>query len=135
MTTSDQPRRLAFELPKKAGNKTSSVVLELGPHKFKCKPEVDGITLLEFAALAGKLGDGEDGEDDGEGNFVPNISAADSAEAAGAILQLLQTCIVEYDKFAAVCKDNSVGIELLGEMAAGLVEQYTDRPTQSPSGS
>jgi hypothetical protein len=132
VTASDKPRRIAFELPAKAGtagNKTSSITLELGPHKFKCKPEIDGITLLEFAALAGKMDTGDDEE------AAANISPADSAEAAGAILQLLRVCIIDFDGFSAVIKEHSVDIELLGEMAAKLVEQYTDRPTQSPPGS
>lgn len=126
MTTSDKPREVAFALPKKAGNKTSSVVLKLGTTKFECRRVIDGISLLNFAQLAGKL---ESDDPDHE------ASASESAEAAGAILTLLRKVIIDWPRFEKFVAENDIEVEQLGEYAAGLVEQYTDRPTPSPSGS
>lgn len=124
-TTSDQPRRAAFELPKRAGNKTSSIELVIGTTKFKCHPVIDGITLLEFAQLAGGLGGDPDNPD-----AEVELDAAQSTEAAGAILDLLRATIVDYPKFKDFVKKHGIEVETLGEYAAELVGLYTDRPQQ-----
>lgn len=132
MTTSDKPRRLAFELPAKkqktAGNQTSSVELVIGTHKFKCRPQIDGITLLEFAAIATNLGIDASADENAP---EPEMSTEQSVEAAGAILELLKSTIIDYEAFRKFVKDNSIGVEDLGEYAGELVKAYTDeRPTQ-----
>lgn len=124
MTNSDQPRRLAFELPDRIGNPTSSVKFTLGEHEFDCRPDLDGITLLEFAQMAGDAAD-----PDGEG-----MSPEQAAAYSGAILGFLQTCITDYPRFRGVVREYGVSVDTLGTIASELIESYTARPTQSPPG-
>lgn len=124
MTTSDKPRRKAFALPDRAGNPTSSVQFTIGDEAFDCRPVIDGLTLLSFAELAGQLtGDDENGEE---------ADTAAAVAGAGALVGLFRDTIIDYDRFAKFVKANSVELEQLGEIAAWLVEAYTDRPTTQP---
>jgi hypothetical protein len=121
--TSDKPRRLAFELPNALGNAHSGVSITIGDRVFKCRPVIDGITLLEFGQLAaGAVSDGD----------AENMDPAQAAAYSTALIDFLRNTIVDYDSFRAFVRDNSVDIDMLGDIAGKLVEEYTARPTQSP---
>lgn len=122
MTTSDKPRRKTFALPDRAGNPTSSIEFTLGTETFECKRVIDGLTLLEFAQIAGSL-TGDIDEDDPE-----SVRAASAG--AGALKDLLSDTIIDYSRFEKFVRANSVDLETLGEIAGWLVEAYSDRPTQ-----
>jgi hypothetical protein len=87
----------------------------LNRQNFTCVPAIQGSTLLEFVAQA----DGESG-----------------GAAAGALYQFFENCMEapEYARFQALLKDPKVIIdmELIGEIAGWLVEEYTARPTKRP---
>jgi hypothetical protein len=93
------------------------IEFELNDQTFTCKPALQGAVLLEFVAKA----DGDSG-----------------GAAAGALYGFFEDAMEpgEYARFRDYLKspDLIIDMELIGEIAAWLVEQYTDRPT-SPSGS
>ena len=127
MTVSDKPRRKAFGIPQQVGNETSSIEFTLGPltkpgtkdNIYKCRPTLDGIMLLEFAKIAGLVSDDPDEE----------ISGEAAAASSTAILNLLEDTIEDYPRFRASVRKFGVGAEQLGEIAAWIVESYSERPT------
>lgn len=91
---------------------------ELNGVKFDCKPAIQGSVLLEFVRDA----DGDSGGDSAKAlyNF---LSASMTKE--------------EYDRLQVVLHDPEViiDIELIGEIVAWLVEEYSSRPTTQPGDS
>lgn len=119
MPQSDTRHRLVYEKKaKKAGNPTSNVEMRIGDKTIKCRPVLDGLTILEFANIP----QAEEGEE---------LSAEDAQLAASAILSLFKSAVVNWDQFQKAVRENEIEIEQLGEMAGDLVEAYTaDRPTE-----
>ncbi len=93
------------------------IEFDLNDQTFKCRPALQGATLLEFVAKA----DGESG-----------------GAAAGALYGFFQDAMEEeeYTRFRNYLNspDLIIEMETIGEIASWLVEEYTARPTQ-PSGS
>lgn len=91
---------------------------ELNDQTFKCKPALQGAVLLEFVAKA----DSDDG-----------------GAAAGAMYDFFADVMdeLEYKRFRNYLKNPTVIIELdmIAEIAAWLVEEYTARPTEPSSSS
>lgn len=87
----------------------------LNGENFTCQPAIQGSTLLEFVAEA----DSQDG-----------------GKAASALYGFFKKAIVpeDYVRFEAMLKseDTIVDLNLLGDIAAWLVEEYTARPTSEP---
>lgn len=90
----------------------------LNKQTFHCKPAIQGSVLLEFVARA----DSDNG-----------------GQAAGALYKFFEDCMdaAEYERFIAVLNDPNViiGMDLIGEIAGYLVEEYVARPTQQPESS
>jgi len=91
------------------------LTFSLNKKKFTAKPAVQGSALLEFVAAAD----------------------SDSGGAAAQALYGFFESVMdekEYAKFMGVLKDPEVIIdmELIGEIAAWLVEEYSSRPTEQP---
>lgn len=91
---------------------------ELNDAKFNCKPAIQGSVLLEFVRDA----DGDSGGDSAKALYS---FLSDSMEKE------------EYDRLQAVLHDPDViiDIELIGEIVAWLVEEYSARPTTPPGDS
>lgn len=125
MSTPDKPRRKAFSFNSE-GKRRPTVAFDLNEEKdIRCIPELDGLTLLEFAELAGGL-DSSDGAE---------LSASDAAKGAGAIKGLLRQAILpeEWPRFEKAVKTPGAVVDLegLAEIATFLVEAYTEeRPTE-----
>lgn len=121
MAQSDTRHRLVYGKKKadaKAGNPTSNVEMVIGDETIKCRPVLDGLTILEFANIP----QAEEGEE---------LSPEEAQEAARGILNLFEAAVVDYGKFKAAIRKAGVEIDELGEMAGDLVEAYTaERPTQ-----
>lgn len=94
------------------------IEFDLEGRKFQCKPAVQGAVLLEFVAQA----DGDSG-----------------GAAAGAIYGFFESCMPadQYKAFMELLNDPDLifDMEVIGEIAGWLVEQYTARPTQPSSSS
>lgn len=94
------------------------LTFSLNGQKFEAVPAIQGSTLLEFVASA----DGESG-----------------GAAATALYKFFEDVMEpdQYQRFQAVLKDPEVIIdmELIGEIAGWLVEEYTSRPTKRPESS
>lgn len=121
--TPDKPRRKAFSFSSE-GKRRPTIEFDLNAElAIRCIPEIDGLTLLEFAELAGGIGDDAD-----------EMSAADAAKGASAIVGILRTAVVpeDWDRFEAAVKQPGAVVDLegLSEVASWLVEQYTERPTE-----
>lgn len=119
MPQSDKRHRLVYGKKNgDAGNPTSNIELVIGDEKIKCRPVLDGLTILEFANIP----QAEEGEE---------LSAEDAQLAAKGIINLFEAAVVDYPKFRAAVRKAGIEIETLGEMAGDLVEAYTaERPTQ-----
>lgn len=91
---------------------------DLNGNSFNCKAAIQGSVLLEFVRDA----DGDSGGDSAKAlyNFL-----SDSMEKE------------EYDRLQKVLHDPDViiDIELIGEIVAWLVEEYSARPTMQPEDS
>ena len=90
----------------------------LNNQKFETVPAIQGAVLLEFVAAAD----------------------SDSGGAAATALYKFFEDVMEpseYKRFMALLKDPKVIIdmELIGEIAGWLVEEYTSRPTKQPANS
>jgi hypothetical protein len=103
-----------------AGNSSPAEPLSFKLHGevFECHPSLQGKVLLELAAN----------------------SAEDSGAAAAKTINdfFSQSLKPEsYEKFEKLLKDPEkiVSVETLGEITGWLVEEYSARPTQEPSGS
>lgn len=120
---SDRPRRKVFTFSSE-GKRRPRVEFVLNDRTVRCVPTIDGLTLLEFAELAGRFA-----ADDSEGQ----ITDADAVAGAIAIRELLKRAIVpdDWGIFADAIRDpgNEVDIEGLAEISAWLVEQYSGNPT------
>ena len=94
------------------------LAFSLEGQEFECRPAINGATLLKFVADA----------DSNEGG-----------RSATALLDFFSRALKSEDaeRFKALIDDPDtlIQIETIGEIAAWLVEQYTDRPTQEPSNS
>lgn len=94
------------------------VTFRLDGQTFTCRPALPGSTLLSFVAAA----------DSGEGG-----------RASSSIPQLFSHAMepAEYERFTTFIErsDRIVPIDTLAEIAAWLVEVYSERPTQPPTGS
>jgi hypothetical protein len=88
---------------------------ELNGVKFDCKPAIQGSVLLEFVRDA----DGDSGGD-----------------SAKALYSFLSSAMAEeeYNRLQTVLHDPDIiiDIELIGEIVAWLVEEYSARPTTQP---
>jgi hypothetical protein len=95
------------------------IEFDLNDQVFKCRPAIQGATLLDFVSRA----DGDSG-----------------GAAAGALYGFFKDAMEEpeYERFSEYLKSPEliIDMELIGEIAAWLVEQYTTRPTREsvPSG-
>lgn len=89
------------------------IEFDLNDQTFKCKPALQGAVLLEFVAKA----DGDSG-----------------GAAAGALYGFFEDAMEEseYVRFRDYLKrdDLIIDMEVIGEVASWLVEEYTARPTQ-----
>ena len=68
------------------------------------------------------------------GDEEPDIESTQlAAKAAVGLMTLLQSAIMPNDwkKFETVSVDKCIGLEDLSEISGWLIEQYTDRPTES----
>ncbi len=94
------------------------VVFRIDGQTFTCRPALPGATLLAF------VGDADSG---------------DGGRAAGSIPRLFQHAMEprEYERFTTMAErsDRVMMIDTLTDIAAWLVEVYTDRPTQRQSDS
>lgn len=103
-----------------SGGEVSSepISFKLHGQEFECHPNLQGRVLLELAA---------------------NSSQDDGAAAANTINEFFAAALKpdSYTKFEALLKDPNtiVTVETLGDITAWLVEEYSARPTQEPSGS
>lgn len=92
------------------------VVFRLDGETFQCKPALPGATLLKFIADA---------------------DSGDGGRASDAIPRLFQHVMTEteYERFNTFVTrdDRIVSLETLTEVAAWLVEVYTERPTRGHS--
>lgn len=118
MSTSDKRRKLVYG-KKKAGNPTAKFDLTIGEEEIKIRPVVDGLTILEFTEIP----QAEEGEE---------LSEEDARLASKKLLQFFRRVVVDYDAFSEAVAASGVEIEELGQMAADLVEAYTERPTVPP---
>jgi hypothetical protein len=88
------------------------IVIELNDQTFKCNDQIDGMTLMEFAA---------------------KVDPDNPLSAAGSVGNFFQAAIVPEDwkRFMAYTKDpkNGVSVETLGEIAGWLAGEYMDVPT------
>ena len=124
-TLSDQPRLLTYKLPKpKKGTAPRSVAVVIGGTRFRCRPSMDGISFLEFAGALSALNIDEDDDDADTGKSIA---------AAGQLLEILRTAIIDYDKFREFVKEHGLDVEFITTIATDLIEQYTDTPTEEPS--
>lgn len=120
----DSPTILAYKMPvRKPGQ--STVAIRIGTHAFPCVPELDGISLLEFAGALTGMGGEDDDDDEGD--------AGESLAAMTTLLSLLRIAIVNYDAFRAFVAKHSIGIEMLVEIIGDLIGAYMNRPTEQPS--
>lgn len=87
----------------------------LNGETYNCKPAIQGGTLLAFVADA----DSDQG-----------------GKAASALYGFFEKALVpeDYTRFSAMLEDSDVIVDLnlLGEIAGWLVEEYTARPTSEP---
>lgn len=94
------------------------ISFKLHGQEFQCHPNLQGRALLELAA---------------------NSSDDDGAAAARTINDFFATALKpeSYTRFDALLNDPTtiVTVETLGDITAWLVEEYSARPTQEPSGS
>lgn len=127
---SDKPTILAYKLPKRRPGQ-GSVAIKIGNTTFKCIPELDGITLLEFANTLNDLDleDEETGEDEEE-KFNP-----DTLKAISTLLDMLKIALVDYDEFRKFFAANGLGLDFLTDIIGDLIGAYMSRPTEQPSGS
>jgi hypothetical protein len=90
----------------------------LDGEEYWCKPAINGAVLLRF---------------------VREADSDSGGQSAGALLGLFEKVLLPEDneKFAKVIDDPEkiIDINILGEIAAWVVEQYTQRPTKARSGS
>ena len=90
----------------------------LNGSQFTAKPAIQGTALLEFVA---------------------NADAENGSAAATALYDFFKSVMEapEYERFMVLLKSEDVIIdmELIGEIAGWLVEQYATRPTARPSSS
>lgn len=97
----------------KAITEFEPIEFDLNDQTFKCRPALQGATLLEFVSKA----DGESG-----------------GAAAGALYGFFQDAMeeAEYKRFRDYLNSPDLIIEMdtIGEIATWLVEEYTARPTQ-----
>jgi hypothetical protein len=108
------PRHKDFSGGRKIGD-YEPITFSLNNQEFTAKPAIQGSTLLEFVASA----DGDSG-----------------GAMANALYTFFKDVMTpeEYDRFMVLLKDPEVIIdmELIGEIAAWLVEEYSGRPTEQP---
>lgn len=109
MTTS---RRKKFTGGKKL-DEFEPIEFELNDQTFKCRPALQGAVLLEFVAKAD----------------------SDSGSAAASALYDFFKDVMdeeEYTRFRDYLRNPDIIIEMdtIGEIAAWLVEEYTERPTE-----
>lgn len=95
------------------------VEFELNGVVIHCAKNVSGMTMLQFATVAG------------------NENSEDGAAVAVAIMDLLKKIILptSWPAFYEVASDPNagVGIEELGQIVGWLAEAYSERPTQPSS--
>lgn len=133
----DQPTILSYKLPKGKGKKDphSSVSIRIGTTSFRCRPAIDGITLLEFADALSSARSvvAEDTELEAvEGEDSPGDAQAGLA-AAKTMIGILEECILDYPAFRKFVRDNGLDVEFVMGVAGDLISAYTDRPTEQPS--
>lgn len=111
------PRHKDFSGGKKISD-FEPLTFTLNDQTFEAKPAIQGTTLLEFVAAA----DSDSG-----------------GAAAGALYDFFKNVMraEEYARFMDVLNDPDVIIdmELIGDIATWLVEEYSTRPTEQPTAS
>jgi len=98
--------------------KTDDIEFDVNGTTFRCIPMLPGVTLLEFTSTLD------------EGN---------PSAMASSVIKLLDTAIVaeQHEEWHAFASDpaNGVTMDLLGEIAGYLVEEYVGRPLPQSEGS
>ena len=94
---------------------TEPLSFKLHGEEFHCKPAIQGKVLLDMVATA---------------------SSDDQGAATAVIMNFFNSTLTEESskKFTALLEtsDKIVTVEVLGEITAWLVEQYSGRPQQGP---
>lgn len=109
---SDQPR---YRVVERVGNPTAAKRIEVRGRWFDLEPEIDGISLLEFAASTS-------GADEGDEKAA--------AKAVGPMLGIIREIFVDYPSFREFSREQRIGIEELGAILGEAVGLYSGRPTQ-----
>lgn len=111
---SDQPRVSVVEAPPNLGNPTASKHLVIRGRRFELESEIDGLSLLEFAAASGA----EEGDEKA------------AAAAIGPMLTLVKEIFVDYPSFREFSRQERIGIEEIGTILGDAVAMYSGHPTQ-----
>lgn len=111
---SDQPRHAVVEAPPNLGNPTSSKHLTIRGRRFELNSEIDGLSLLEFAAAS-------------------SADENDEKAAMAAIrpmLSLVEAIFTDYPSFREFSRQERIGIEEIGSILGDAVALYSGHPTQ-----
>lgn len=96
---------------------TEPLSFKLYDQEFQCKTSLQGKVLLDMVAAA---------------------NSEDAGDAANLVSGFFNKALMpdSYDKFTALLEsEHIVPVEMLGEIASWLVEQYSGRPSTGPTDS
>lgn len=128
MTASAIESQKSFTFASKA-NKIP-VVFDLDGVVIRCRPTLDGITLMDFTSTLGEANSLED--DVAAGRMTEEEAAKRGMAAANAFIGLLKTVILKTDwgKFEKTVREQGIPLSGLTDISAWLIEVYGNRPTE-----
>lgn len=111
--TNSRDHTFHFKTPNDDENEPFDLTLGDGGDKVTCQPSIDGLALLEFAAISSR-------------NYT-------SGQRAAAILNFLRKAIMpsSWNRFEDFVQKYQVDIDGLGDICSYLSEVYTTYPTPS----